>query len=121
MARDNRQSRGDCDSRRSTATVRARLERVRPHGVASVTEWPGDGPSGGGRCANLIWPRDRSWCIAAEIDWDSTLVACSTEIVDQLLADTRLETFEVGYHDDLSWYGDLLNPHPAWLPLRDRI
>lgn len=82
------------------------------------TEWPGDGPSGGGRCANLTWPRDRSWCIAAEIDWDSTLVACSNEVADHLLADTRLETFEVGYHDDLSWYGDLINPHPAWLPIR---
>lgn len=65
--------------------------------------------------ANLIWPKDRSWCIATEIDWDSTLVAGSAETCSAVLGDDRLEAFEVEYGDDLSWFGDRVNPRPAWL------
>ena len=31
------------------------------------------------------------------------------------MADDRLEVFEVGYDDDLSWFGDTVNPRPEWL------
>jgi hypothetical protein len=37
-------------------------------------------------------------------------------VVDAILADSRLEAFEVSYDDDMSWYGDIVNPRPAWLP-----
>lgn len=78
------------------------------------THWPGMEGSWP-QSANLIWPHDHSWCIATEIDWDSTLVACTDEVADALLADGRLETFDVGFDDDLSWHGDLLHPRPPWL------
>ena len=81
---------------------------------SSVTQWPGMDGSWP-QSANLILPKDRSWCIATEIDWDSTLVACSDDVAAALLADERLEAFEVRYDDDLSWYGDTLNPRPEWL------
>jgi hypothetical protein len=81
---------------------------------ATFTRWPGMGEYGP-QSANLIWPKDRSWCIATEIDWDSTLVACSDEVADALLADERLEAFDVSYDDDLSWHGDTVNPRPEWL------
>lgn len=43
---------------------------------AVLTTWPGMAPPWR-QSANLIWPSDRSWCIATDIDWDSTLVAGS--------------------------------------------
>ena len=52
---------------------------------------------------------------ATEIDWDSTLVAGSSPMVDAILGDARLEAFAVEYGDDLTWYGDTLSPRPAWL------
>lgn len=64
---------------------------------------------------NVIWPADCSWIIAAEIDWGFTLVAASRTVADSLLTDDRLEAFEVDYRDDLSWFGDTINPLPAWL------
>ena len=84
-------------------------------GKGAVTQWPGmDGPWT--QSASLIWPQDKSWCIATEIDFDSTLVACSSDVADALLADRRLEAFEVRYDDDLSWHGDTVNPRPQRLP-----
>lgn len=80
---------------------------------AAVTTWPG--MTGWTQSANLIWPADHSWCIATEIDWDSTLVAGSTEMAEAMLADGRLEAFDVEYGDDLSWCGDTVNPRPNWL------
>lgn len=81
---------------------------------APVTRWPGMQPHWP-QSANLVWPPDRAWCIATEIDWDSTLVAGSAAMCRALLGDARLEAFEVHYDDDLSWCGDTLNPRPGWL------
>ena len=80
----------------------------------AVTSWPGM-ERVWSQSANLIWPKDHSWCVATEIDWDSTLVAAPTATCAALLADDRLETFEVDYDDNLNWYGDTINPRPAWL------
>ena len=79
-----------------------------------VTAWPGFSPHWP-QSANLIWPADHSWCIATEIDWDFTLIACAEEVAAALLADPRLEAFAVAAEDDLSWLGDTVNPRPAWL------
>lgn len=76
---------------------------------AAHTTWPGMEPRWWKQTASLIWPIDRSWCIASEIDWDSTLVACSTAIADAILDDPRLEAFDVAYDSDLSINGDTVN------------
>lgn len=81
---------------------------------ATTTVWPGMDPIWR-QSANVIWPADCSWIIAAEIDWGFTLVAASRTVADSLLTDDRLEAFEVDYRDDLSWFGDTINPLPAWL------
>jgi hypothetical protein len=91
-----------------------RSYRLFAAGKGAYTRWPGMNPACR-QSANLVWPSDRSWCIATEIDWDSTLVASSKTVADALVADPRLETFVVGYDDDLSWLGDGLNPRPTWL------
>ena len=78
------------------------------------TRWPGldwRWP----QSASLIWPLDHAWCTATDIDWDSTLIAGPDSVASGILGDERLEAFEVGYDDDLSWFGDSVNPRPTWL------
>jgi hypothetical protein len=58
---------------------------------------------------SLLWPADRSWLLATEIDFDSTLVAGSAELVEELLQATRLEAWPVGIDDDLTIDGDRIN------------
>jgi len=58
----------------------------------------------------LVWPEDHAWVVATEIDWDSTVVAGTREVVDAILRDPTYETFEVHEGDELSWEGDLINP-----------
>lgn len=58
---------------------------------------------------SLLWPADRSWLLATEIDFDSTLVGGSTELVAELLQATRLEAWPVGIDDDLTIDGDRIN------------
>lgn len=58
---------------------------------------------------SIIWPADRSWCVATEVDFDSTLVGGTAGMVDALLADARLEAWRVAPGDDLSSTGDTIN------------
>ncbi|MEN3122885.1 hypothetical protein [Janibacter sp. LM] len=58
----------------------------------------------------LLWPADRAWVVASEIDWDSTIVAGPRSLVDAVLADERFEAFEVDADADLSYEGDTVNP-----------
>jgi hypothetical protein len=58
---------------------------------------------------SLLWPADRSWCLATEIDFDSTLVGGSRELIDALLDDPRLEVWPVEPGDDLTATGDTVN------------
>ncbi|WP_345763207.1 hypothetical protein [Diaminobutyricibacter sp. McL0608] len=69
-------------------------------------------PAGAGHTPQLLWPADHAWCLASEIDFDSTLVGGSRTLIDSILADDALETYEVGPDDDLTWLGDTINPAP---------
>lgn len=51
---------------------------------------------------NLFWPHDRSWCVATEIDLDSTVVAGTNELVRAVLAASGLEAWPVAADDSLS-------------------
>jgi hypothetical protein len=53
---------------------------------------------------NLWWPTDQAWCVASEIDFPWTYVGGSGELIDQLIADDRLETVSAS-PDDPSWTG----------------
>jgi hypothetical protein len=50
---------------------------------------------------NLFWPHDRSWCVATEIDLDSTVVAGTNELVRAVLAAPGLEAWPVAANDSL--------------------
>ncbi|HEY5025919.1 MAG TPA: hypothetical protein VII76_13155 [Acidimicrobiales bacterium] len=65
--------------------------------------------------ANLWWPDDRSWCVATEIDLNTTYVGGSRQCVDRLLGESGLEVYEVAPSD----LGDYVNPEPTDQPWRD--
>lgn len=77
----------------------------------SDLDWPEAGGVAG-VMPQMLWPADRSWVVASEIDWDSTIVAGSRALIDAVLADERFESFEVQAVSDLSWDGDTVNPRP---------
>lgn len=58
---------------------------------------------------NLAWPADRSWCMASEIDFDSTLVGGTAELISAVVHSSGLESLEVTPSSDLSWQGDTIN------------
>ncbi|WP_029146078.1 hypothetical protein [Microbacterium luticocti] len=58
------------------------------------------------RPPNLVWPDDHAWVMVSEIDWDSTIVAGSTELIDAIVADPALEAASVPADADLSWDAD---------------
>ena len=51
---------------------------------------------------NLIWPDDRAWCVATEVDLASTYIAGPQALADDLLTDPRLDAWAVGADDPLS-------------------
>ncbi|MCS5716322.1 hypothetical protein NVV95_17380 [Herbiconiux sp. CPCC 205716] len=74
-----------------------------------------------GPMPQLIWPGDRAWIVASEIDWDSTIVAGGRALVDAVLALGHLgelgqlgrlgelEAFEVSEDDSLMSDSDRIN------------
>jgi hypothetical protein len=58
---------------------------------------------------SLAWPADRSWCLATEVDFDSTLVAAGDACAAALMADDTFEALPVRPEDRLDLHGDLLN------------
>lgn len=61
------------------------------------------------RSPNLFWPEDQRWCVASEIDFDSTLVAGGAELIADILHSEHLEAWTVTPHDSLAWDGDTIN------------
>lgn len=57
----------------------------------------------------LFWAADRSWCVASEIDFDSTLVGGSAELIDAVLRSADLEAWPVEPDDSLAHDGDAIN------------
>ncbi len=58
---------------------------------------------------NLFWPQDHAWCVASEIDLCCTLVAGSQDMVEGLVADSRLEAWRVEPDDSIAYDGDQIN------------
>jgi hypothetical protein len=58
---------------------------------------------------NLIWPADRSWFVSSEIDFDSTLVGGSGDLIDDILNAKELEAWSIRSGDLLTYEADHLN------------
>ncbi len=74
--------------------------------VARGLDWPHH------RSPNLWWPEDRAWCVATEIDFQSTYIGGSGPCIKSLVADTRLEAYKVETSDGITWDDDTINPKP---------
>jgi hypothetical protein len=62
--------------------------------------------------ANIWWPNDRAWCVATEIDLNTTYIACAEACRDDILATPELEAFEIDPATGIGWASDLVNPEP---------
>ncbi|MCC9204856.1 hypothetical protein [Arthrobacter sp. zg-Y769] len=80
--------------------------------VFADPEWQGRNGWDPLQSPNLLWPADRTWFLASEIDFDSTLVGGPAGLIDDLLRDTAFEAMEVPPDGDLTHLGDLLNEDP---------
>lgn len=60
---------------------------------------------------NIFWPEDRAWCVATEIDLDSTYVGGSNALVDALLGEPGLEAWRVQATDGIGHASDRINPY----------
>ena len=69
--------------------------------VATAHAWPSITP-------NLWWPDDRAWCVATEIDFDTTYVGCSDACRSALLA-ADLEALAIDPDAGVDWGSDRLN------------
>jgi hypothetical protein len=58
---------------------------------------------------NLFWPGNQHWCVATELDFDSTLVGGSIDLITQLTGHPDLEAWPVEPGDSLAWDGDTIN------------
>jgi hypothetical protein len=68
------------------------------------------------RSPNFWWPDDRAWCVATDVDFDSTYLGASAECVAAVISDPRLEAMRVPANQSITWDSDTINP----LPPRDQ-
>jgi hypothetical protein len=58
----------------------------------------------------IWWPDDRAWCVATEVDLNTTYVGCSEPCRDDLLLQPELEAFAIDPKYGIDWRSDRLNP-----------
>lgn len=63
---------------------------------------------------NIFWPADLTWCVASEIDFDSTLVGGSARLIDAVLDTPELDAWPVGPDDSLAYDADKINHVPEF-------
>jgi hypothetical protein len=62
---------------------------------------------------NLLWPADRTWCVASEIDFDSTLVGGASALIEGMSARLGREALDGTEGARLTRTGDTVNPVPG--------
>jgi hypothetical protein len=56
-----------------------------------------------------MWPSDRAWFLASEIDFDSTLVGGTRDLIESILDNPGLDAWPVGPDDSLAYDADRIN------------
>ena len=116
---------GSCDDPIAAAFSAEELSRPRVHlpgrdylllaGRLKAALQIGHRPSPGwfeAQSPNLFWPADRVWCVASEIDFDSTLLGGTIELVDAILQTPELDVWPIQPDTSLAHDADRLNPVP---------
>lgn len=57
----------------------------------------------------ILWPSDHSWVLVSEIDFDSTVVGGSRELIGALVQDPAIEAMVLQEGADLGWDADIPN------------
>lgn len=99
---------------RDHVLFRGTLAELADPGWEERVPWRDSSPSEFGQPAtaespSLIWPADRAWVFASEVDYDSTIVGGSAALIRALRADPRLESLPLREGADLSWDADEVN------------
>jgi hypothetical protein len=55
---------------------------------------------------SLIWPADRAWTLVTEIDFDSTIIGGTQNLISQIVADPGIEALQIPEGADLTWDAD---------------
>jgi hypothetical protein len=94
------------------------FDASKPHSSRAITvAYKGEGPRpepdpsffSRRRAPNLIWPADRSWLVASEVDFDSTLVGGGAELIAAIVGSSELEAWQVEPTDSLAADADKIN------------
>lgn len=62
--------------------------------------------------ANLVWSANRAWCLASEIDLNSSYLGGSRELIRSVLNQPDLEVLNVTAEDEITALSDRINPRP---------
>jgi hypothetical protein len=63
----------------------------------------------GDEALSLLWPADHAWVMATEIDYDSTIIAGSNELIRAICTDSAIEALPVHEGSSLQWDSDTIN------------
>lgn len=80
-----------------------------PLNVFANPEWAAGNGWDSRQTPNQLWPRDHSWFLASDIDFDSTVVGGSRELIDELLACEAIEALQIPADASLASDADTLN------------
>lgn len=58
---------------------------------------------------SILWPADHAWVMVSEIDFDSTIVAGSNELIRAICADPAIEALPIREGASLHWDADDIN------------
>lgn len=61
------------------------------------------------RSPNIWWPDDLAWCVATEVDLNTTYIGCSEPCSDDLTSST-LEALRIDPSTGITWNSDDVNP-----------
>ncbi|NJC21057.1 hypothetical protein BJ994_000133 [Arthrobacter pigmenti] len=79
----------------------------------AYADWPSKAPwishTWDPQSPSIIWPEDHAWVLVSEIDFDSTIVAGSLELVSALCRDPDIEALIISEGADLTWDADVVN------------
>jgi hypothetical protein len=71
-----------------------------------------DNPANWYRSPGLWWPADRAWCVASDVDLQSTYLGASAGCIKQLVQDAQLEVLPVCADQSVAMDADTINPEP---------
>ena len=95
---------GPLDALRETSFSDAPSDRFRMPDWMTIEQF---------RSPSLWWPEDRAWCVATDVDLQTTYVGGSAGCIGRLVDDDQLEAWAVPAHQSLTIDADTINPPPT--------